>query len=61
LYSPGCPHLGQVSVCVRISVVSLKNSRSSIASSTPPRPSTSVAGRPGSSSPAQSIPYSSLP
>jgi hypothetical protein len=31
LYSPACPHLGQVRVCVRCSVVSLKNSRSSIA------------------------------
>ena len=29
-YSPACPHLGQVSVCFRSSVVSLKNSRSSM-------------------------------
>ena len=30
LYSAACPHLGQVSICVRCSVVSLKNSRSSM-------------------------------
>src|ERR1035437_1483541 len=30
LYSPGCPHLGQVSVWARCSVVSLKKSRSSM-------------------------------
>jgi len=35
LYSPACPHLGQVKVCVRISVVSLKKSLSSIVFTTP--------------------------
>jgi hypothetical protein len=32
LYSAACPHFGHDSVCVRASVVSLKNSRSSIRS-----------------------------
>jgi hypothetical protein len=76
LYSEACPHFGHVRVCVRASVVSLKNSRSSILfrylhnrqkarrkipEFRSPCVEIQTDKRPGPSAFAQTIPYSSLP
>jgi hypothetical protein len=65
LYSPGWPHLGQVSVCVLCSVVSLKKSFSSMTLPLPWLTASATSNhrpqRRSSFAPADFIPYSSLP